>query len=204
MWEALADPNLAYGLLLAAWLFTAFAVLTPGTGLMELAALGLWVAAMLVLGQFSLRWWAVTLLLLALVPLGAALKRPRERRWMAMTIALVVLGAGFMVRPARGWLAVHPLWLLVAGSGFALLLWWGSGKIFDALHQPQLINVDRVVGQRGVTRTPVYHTGTVYVAGETWSARSQVPIAQDRPVRVVRREGLVLWVEPLEDAEHEQ
>ena len=39
------------------------------------------------------------------------------------------------------------------------------------------------------------HEGTVQVAGELWSARSDTPIAAGNPIRVVKREGFILVVE---------
>lgn len=200
MWELLTDPNLAYGLLLAALLFTALAVLTPGTGFLEIMAIGLWVFAALVLSTLPLRGWAIALLLVALVPLWLALRRPEKRRWMALTIGLFLVSALAMVRPEEGWLAVHPLWAALGGALFASILWWGSVKVFEALHRPPLMHLDHLIGQVGVTRTPVYREGSVYVAGEIWSARSESPIPAGRRVRVLRREGLVLWVAP--ETEH--
>ncbi len=193
------DPNVVYGLLLVALVLTVFAVLTPGTGFIELLATALWVATALGLYQLPLRPWAIGLLFIALLPLFLALRRPREGRWLAMTIALLLLGALFLIQPPSGLLAVHPLWALITSTTFAALLWFGSRKIVEALHQPKQFNVERVVGQVGVTRTPVHHSGTVYVDGELWSARSPTPLPQGIRVRVIQREGLVLWVEPVDE-----
>lgn len=192
----LNDPNVVYGLLLLALLFTVFAVLTPGTGLIELLATALWLAAVLGLYEFSLRSWAIGLLLLALLPLLPALRRPHQRGWLALSIALLLAGALFLIQPEQGILAVHPLWAILASSAFASLLWFGGQKIVEAQRRPHLLNVEQVVGQVGITRTPVHHTGTVYVAGELWSARCTTPLPAGTRVRVVKREGLVLWVEP--------
>lgn len=192
----LNDPNVVYGFLLVALLFTVFAVLTPGTGLIELFATALWLATVLGLYQLSLRPWAIALLLLALLPLLPALRRPHQRGWLALSIALLLVGALFLIRPERGVLAIHPVWAITASTAFAALLWFGGQKIVEAQRRPHLLNVEQVVGQVGVTRTPVHHTGTVYVAGELWSARCSIPLPAGTRVRVIKREGLVLWVEP--------
>jgi membrane-bound serine protease (ClpP class) len=39
--------------------------------------------------------------------------------------------------------------------------------------------------------------GTVHLHGENWSAHSQVPLKKGQQVRVLKMDGLVLWVEPL-------
>src|SRR3972149_3882549 len=46
--------------------------------------------------------------------------------------------------------------------------------------------------------TPRLPVGTVYVAGEEWSARAagERPLQRGTPVRVIRQEGLTVVVEP--------
>jgi len=51
-------------------------------------------------------------------------------------------------------------------------------------------------GTRGEVRGALLPLGTVYAAGEEWSARSAdgTPIERDTPVRVIGQEGLILVV----------
>jgi membrane-bound ClpP family serine protease len=53
-------------------------------------------------------------------------------------------------------------------------------------------------GTRGEVRTALAPLGTVYAAGEFWTARSAsgLPLEQGTPVQVVSQEGLLLVVEP--------
>ena len=53
-------------------------------------------------------------------------------------------------------------------------------------------------GSTGVVRRPLEPTGSIYAGGEEWSARSadDRPIERGTPVRIVKREGLTLVVEP--------
>ena len=53
-------------------------------------------------------------------------------------------------------------------------------------------------GSIGQVRRPIEPVGSVYVAGEEWSARSagEQPIPRGAPVRVVRSDGLTVIVEP--------
>jgi membrane-bound ClpP family serine protease len=50
-------------------------------------------------------------------------------------------------------------------------------------------------------RRPLSPIGSVYAAGEEWTARTDAGAVLDRgtPVRVVRQDGLVLVVEPARD-----
>jgi membrane-bound serine protease (ClpP class) len=55
-------------------------------------------------------------------------------------------------------------------------------------------------GIQGEVRRPLDPEGSVYVGGEEWSARTadERPLARGTPVRVIRQDGLVVLVEPLE------
>ncbi|HVL53214.1 MAG TPA: NfeD family protein [Vitreimonas sp.] len=55
-------------------------------------------------------------------------------------------------------------------------------------------------GTPGEVRRPLTPTGSVYAAGEEWSARAvdERPLERGTPVRVVREEGLTLIVEPID------
>jgi membrane-bound serine protease (ClpP class) len=51
------------------------------------------------------------------------------------------------------------------------------------------------VGQVGEARTKIEEEGSVLVAGELWSAKSEKPITAGSTIRVLRRDGFVLIVE---------
>jgi membrane-bound serine protease (ClpP class) len=59
-----------------------------------------------------------------------------------------------------------------------------------------------VTGTRGMTGARVEviadfnGTGRVRYGGELWQARSSVPLSAGQPARIVKVEGLTLWVEP--------
>jgi membrane-bound serine protease (ClpP class) len=58
-----------------------------------------------------------------------------------------------------------------------------------------------VPGTPGQVRSPLTPVGSVYAAGEEWTARSAAgPLERGTPVKVVAQEGLVLIVEPVEPA----
>ena len=52
----------------------------------------------------------------------------------------------------------------------------------------------------GLVRTPLLPDGVVYASGEEWTARTEAgsSIPPGTPVRVIRRDGLRLIVEPIE------
>jgi hypothetical protein len=60
---------------------------------------------------------------------------------------------------------------------------------------------ESLVGKIGVVRSNLDPDGTVFVAGDLWSAKTdQPPIFSGHEVRVLRKEGFWLWVMPIEQA----
>ncbi len=65
---------------------------------------------------------------------------------------------------------------------------------------PGLIGSDMPGDVLGEVRRPLMPVGSVYAAGEEWSARTadESPLQRGTSVRIVRKEGLMLIVEPVE------
>lgn len=59
---------------------------------------------------------------------------------------------------------------------------------------------ERILGGTGVAMESFVGDGRVWLEGETWAARSQVPVEKDQTVSVNGIKGLVLDVEPIESA----
>jgi membrane-bound serine protease (ClpP class) len=69
-------------------------------------------------------------------------------------------------------------------------------KGIQAYHARPLQDLSTLIGKIGQTKTRVEDDGSVQVAGELWSARSEKPIPAGSRVRVVSREGFILLVTP--------
>jgi len=57
-------------------------------------------------------------------------------------------------------------------------------------------DLSKLIGLLGEARTEIDPSGTIYVGGENWSARADKKIHIGAQVKVIKREGLVLFVEP--------
>ncbi|NPA31369.1 MAG: hypothetical protein GXO37_05150 [Chloroflexi bacterium] len=194
-------PNLAYLLLIAAIVLTSLAVVTPGTGVLEVAAfiaLGLTGYALWVL---PFNTWALLILALGAGLFVQAVRKPKAVGWLIAAALAFIVGSVFLFRTPRGGMAVHPALAVVASASVGGYFWLAVRKALEAMQRPPVQDMDALIGRTGETRTPVHHEGTVYVDGELWSARSPCPIPAGHPVRVVAREGFVLVVEPLPETE---
>jgi membrane-bound ClpP family serine protease len=74
-------------------------------------------------------------------------------------------------------------------------LWLASRKTVEAARIKPAHDLGDLVGQTGEAKTRIQSEGTVQVAGELWSARSETQIAEGDMVRVIKREGFTLVVE---------
>jgi membrane-bound serine protease (ClpP class) len=75
---------------------------------------------------------------------------------------------------------------------------FGSAPRLEVQTMKRTVDVAKVIGLIGEARTPVHRSGTVYVGGEIWSARSEQSIPAGERVRVRALDGLVIEVEPAE------
>jgi membrane-bound serine protease (ClpP class) len=193
--DFLLDPNIAYLTLLGGVLFVMMAIVTPGTGLHEVAALFFIALAGYAIYYLSFNWWALIILGLSILPFIYAIQKPKREIFLALAILLLVVGSVFIFPRTEKQAMVNPV-VAVLGSGFvASLLWVAVRKSVEAAGIKPLHDLTGLVGQVGEARTKVNEEGSVLVAGELWSARSATPIPAGSSVRVLGREGFILIVE---------
>jgi len=202
--EFLLDPNVAYLFLVGGVLLMLLAVASPGTGLLEVS--GFFCLALAGYAAYHLRvnWWALGVMALALLPFVYALQKPKREIYLGLAILGWVCGSIFLFADQAGRPAVNPVLALIASTLFSGFTWMAIRKSIQAAHLRPAHDLERLVGQIGEAKTPVHQQGSVQVAGELWSARSEEPIVAKTPVRVLRREGLVLLVEKVSQSKHRE
>jgi membrane-bound serine protease (ClpP class) len=190
-------PNLLFIVLLAGVWLVALAMVTPGTGLLEVsaaAALTLAGSGLLVL---PFNPWSLLPLILGIAFLALAIWRRASAIWLALAAISLSLGSVFLFEKPSGGPSVNP-GLAIAGSLFTLGFFWLSiRKSLAAQREAPRLHPLSVIGAIGETRTDIDGSGSVYVAGELWSARANSAISAGSKVKVIDREGLILTVEAL-------
>jgi membrane-bound ClpP family serine protease len=152
--------------------------------------------------HLSVNWWALGLVLLSLAPFYFAVRGPRRELWLALSIVGFAVGSLFFFPAKTGVISVHPALAAVTSVLLAAALWVSARKIMQISAARPTLELTSLIGEGGETRTDVKDTGSVQVASELWSARSEKLIPAGRVVRVVGRDGFVLIVEerPLHEA----
>jgi membrane-bound serine protease (ClpP class) len=198
--DFLLDPNVAYLFLLAGVLLGLMAIITPGTGLFEVGALFCLALAGYAVYNLSFNLWALIVLVLSIVPFVYAIQKAKREWFLALSIFGLVVGSVFLFA-TDGWRpAVNLPLALISSILYAGFIWIAVRKAMLAAHARPSHDLSTLVGQIGEAKTRIHTEGSVQVAGELWSARSEKSIPNGSPVKVVDREGFVLVVEKSTDS----
>jgi membrane-bound serine protease (ClpP class) len=193
--DFLLEPNIAYLILLGGVLLALLAIVTPGTGLFEVGAFFCLVLAGYAVYNLSFNWWALVVLALSIVPFVYAIQKPKREPYLGFSIFLLVLGSVFLFA-VDGWKpAVNPFVALVTSGLLSAFLWIVVRKTVQAAGIRPVHDLGALTGLPGEAKSNIHEEGSVYVAGEMWSARSDRAIPNGSSIRVVRREGFILVVE---------
>ena len=194
--DFLLEPNIAYLILLSGIFLGLMALVSPGTGLFELGAffcLALAGYAVYNLPFFNV--WALIVIVLSIIPFIYSIQKPKREPYLGFSILLLVIGSVFLFA-VDGWKpTVNPFVALVSSGLMAAFLWIAVRKTVQAASVRPSHDLEALTGSLGEARSQIHNEGSVYVAGEMWSARSDKVIPAGSSIRVVRREGFILVVE---------
>lgn len=200
LFSIIANPNVAYVLLVVGLIALVLAFAAPGTGFLEIAAV-----ICLALAVVGLSRLPVNIAGLALIGVGIALFIA-DIKLQSGLVALggaVALGLGslFLFRPGES--AVVVSWWLALGVTLATAAFFGFGatRAMRAMRAPVRVGDNNLVGASGVLRSALvkegaHYVGTALVNGELWSVKSDVALPEGAEVVVTRVEGLTLHVCP--------
>ena len=193
--EFLLNPNVAYVLLVVGFLLALLAIVTPGTGLLEVGALFLLALAGYGVYKLGLNFWALIILVLSVIPFVYAIRKPKREWFLALSILGIVVGSLYLF-PSDNWLpVVNPIEAVIMSALVAGFIWFVARKMIQLQALRPKHDLGGLIGQTGEAKTEVHESGSVQVAGELWSARSEKPLPAGSFVRVVAREGFTLVVE---------
>ena len=195
LWALLTDPNAAYLLLIVGAWCVVLAASIPGTGLPEGAAVITLALAAVGLTQLPVNLAGRALIGLAVILFVLEFRLMSHGALLLAGAVTLVVGSLLLFRvedrtaAALSWVTVAGV-TLVSTAGFGFFI----SKGLAVQRQPAAQDPNRVVGANGVARTDINGQGTVYAAGEDWSASADNKIPAGSSVVVVARDGLRLKV----------
>jgi len=204
--RVLGDPNLAFILFVMGVLFLAFELANPNivTGIIGALAL---VLAFIGFSDLPVNVAGLLLVGFGVILLALETQIPSHGLLTILAGACVAIGAGTLYgSPGAPTIpGVEVAWpVIVVAVGltvlFGVLIAATAFLIRRMRNSPVLVGSLRVAGEAAVVSTDINPLGTVHAVGEEWTARSLDgrPLARGARVRVVRQDGLVLYVSPVE------
>ncbi len=190
------DPNIAYVLLVVGFVLSVLALLTPGTGVVEIIGLFSMILAGYGIISNPSHYWAL-LILIPFLPLIYVYRKTKKDYFLIISIALLNIGSFMIFKSDSGGFAVSPIVAIIVVLLNAPILWVIVKKIIEAIDTKSVFDPGNIIGVVGEARTNIFLDGTAYVMGEEWSARSDVRIEKGEKIKVIKKEGLVLLVENL-------
>lgn len=202
--SVLANPNVAYLLLSLGGLGMFFEFAHPGLIFPGVGGAICLISAFVAFQTLPIHYGGVLLLLLALVLFIAEAFTPTFGALTLGGIICMVLGSMMLIAspfPALqiSWTVFLPMAIAAGGITFFL-----GGIAMRAQRQKTKGGVEGLIGAIGVAETNLNPKGKVFIEGEIWDAVSETPVEDGKPValprgrevRVVRVEGLKLFVKP--------
>jgi membrane-bound serine protease (ClpP class) len=195
--SAIADPNLAFMLLMIGFYGVLFELMNP-----SFIAPGVIGGICLVLGLTALSVLPVNYGGLALVFLGIALMvaegfNPGFGIMGIGGLISFVLGALFLFDPVATDMRIAISWPLIAALAITSLLFFAgaAGLAMRARTRPVRTGSEQMLGSTAEVVSWSGKEGLVRANGEIWAAKSDVARTPGESVRVVGRTGLTLLVE---------
>ena len=196
--DILIEPNVIYLILVVGLMLAILALFAPGTGVIEVGALFALVIAGYGIYHLPINLWALVVLIIGVFPFLLAVRRSGRWYYLVISLLALVIGSAYLFNSGQWWLpAVHPLLAVVVSGLAGLLMWIIASKGLEAMRRRPTFDMQSLIGAIGEAKTSIHDEGSVYVAGELWSARSNQSIPVKTRVKVVRRDGFILEVEPV-------
>ena len=185
--HTVANPTLAYLLVMAGALATAFEIFQPGFGVAGFSGSGMAALGFYGLAQLPVNWFAAALLAAGLALLAVDLALAGLGSLTAAGTLAVTFGS-FLLFGGPPVLRVSP-WVLGSVIAFVVVFFVViMTTVLRAQGSTALAGAEGLVGQTGVVRSTLNPEGHVFVGGSLWRARAPQDAGRVRtgtPVRVV-------------------
>jgi len=193
----IADPNIAYLLMLAGMFGLFFEFSNPGFVLPGVVGAISLLLALYAFQVLPINYAGLGLILLGIAFMTGEVFMPSFGILGIGGIAAFVIGSLMLVNtdgPGYGisWTVIVPVALFSA-----LFIFFVAGMALRSYRRPVVSGSEEMVGAVGEVQEDFDgNSGWAQVHGETWRIRSKQPLARGQKIKVVRLDGLTLEVEP--------
>ena len=196
--EILINPNIAYLLIVVGIVMVIMALFAPGTGILELGAFFVLLLAFWEISQLPINLWALALLVLGVIPFIVAVRKSHKLIYLAIALVAFIIGSIYLFKGDYWWQpGVNPILAIVTSVLASGFLWIAISKVLESENLRPQHDLTQLIGEVGEAKTDIFVEGSVQLESELWSARSAELIPSGSNVRVVKRDGFILEVEPV-------
>ena len=203
LFHTVASPPVAYLLLLIGLALLIFEFFTAGIGIGGVVGAVCTILSCYGLSALPTRWWALGLIVVAMVAFAVDVQVGIPRFWTGIGIVFTIVGSLWLFEPIIG-SSLRPPWIsLVAGIGGVMLTFIvGMPSMTRTRFSTPTIGREWMIGAEGVAVDAVDPDGIVQIGEAKWRARTNraTPLAPGDALRVAAIDGVTLEVEPLEGA----
>ncbi len=192
--DVLADPNIAYLLMMAGLLGLYVEFTHPGLAFPGIAGAICLLLALAALHVLPVNTSGLVLLLLGVALLVAEAFLPTFGLVGAGGLIAFLLGSLFLFDTAETGVAVARSLVFGVGGTLAVFILVVGALVARSQRRRALLGREGMIGAVGVARERLAPHGTVVVRGEYWAAESDEAIDAGAPVEVTAVEGLRLKV----------
>ncbi|MDH3217149.1 MAG: nodulation protein NfeD, partial [Candidatus Krumholzibacteria bacterium] len=192
----ISDPNIAYLLMLLGIFGIFFELQNPGAifpGVIGGIAILL---AFYALQLLPVDYAGVALILLAIVMFLLEIKIPSGGLLTVGGVVAMIIGSIMFIDSPLPFMRVSLSVIIPAVIFTALFFLFAVGMGLRAQGKRVSTGARGIRGEVGTAKTDIGESGSVFVHGEYWNARSDEPIATGDKVDIVAVEGMTLLVKP--------
>ncbi|MEW6686394.1 MAG: nodulation protein NfeD [Candidatus Edwardsbacteria bacterium] len=191
----IANPNIAYILFMLGILGLYFEFSNPGAILPGVIGGICLILAFFAFQTLPINYAGILLILFAIVLFIADIKAPTHGILTTGGIVSMLLGSIMLFNAPEPFLRVSwsvIIWtVIICAAFFIFCLWMG----LKAQGRKVTTGKKGMVGEIGEAKTKIDKQGTVFVAGEHWSATADQTIESGEKIKVVEIDGMTLKVE---------
>ncbi len=194
--EVISNPTVAYLLMLIGIYGLIFEGYNPGAIVPGVVGAISLLLALFAFQVLPVNYAGLALILLGVILMVAEFLVPSFGALGMGGIASFVFGSVILIdADVPGFGVSIPLIFSIALTGALTLLGivWFAMKSRD---RPVVSGIEEMVGAGGEALQDFTTRGQVWVHNERWSARTETPIRKGQPIRVMKIDGLTLYVEP--------
>ena len=195
--NVVADPNIAYLLLMAGFWGLVFELRSPGFGVPGVVGVICLILGLTSLHVLSVSYGGLALVLVGLTLMLAESFVPSFGLLGVGGLVAVVLGSFFLFDQAETGLSVARELILGMAGGTGLLILLLTVLVWRVHRRRPRLGREGLLGQRGVVIRDFDPDGRIRVLGETWMARGDVSLRTGDQVEVTAVDGLTLSVRPV-------